>query len=161
MFDPSRSDTNPSIPFFPLVTVALRARVVPVPFVVKEEGSCGVDGELTMGLKIGWEDGGSSSPTVGAGSPAERKSYVDPITGVEILRWEMFDWVGKTSFRFVVVSSSLGFKITIKPAGGPSRISDTVVSKLGIIKDCDVPKWFAVRKLTGLATFAKKTDHQG
>ena len=76
--------------------------MVPVPFVVKEEGSCGVDGELVMGFKVGWEDRGSSSSTVGAGSPAERKSYVDPITGVEILRWEMFDWVGKTPARFVV-----------------------------------------------------------
>jgi len=27
---------------------------------------------------------------------------VDPITGVDILRWEVFDWVRKISFRFVV-----------------------------------------------------------
>ena len=92
------------MPFFPLVTVALRARVVPVPFVVKEEGSCGVDGEFPMGLRMGWEEWGSSS-TVGAGSTvkcAERKSYAGPIAGVDILRWEAFGLVGKISFRFVV-----------------------------------------------------------
>lgn len=71
-----------------------------MPFVVKEEGSCGVDGELTMGFKM--EDRGPSSSTARAESPAERKSCVDPITGVEILRCEMFDWVGKTSPKPVV-----------------------------------------------------------
>ena len=55
-----------------------------------------------MGFRTGCEDGGSSSSTVGAESTAEKKSYVDPITGVEILRWARLDWVGKTSFRFVV-----------------------------------------------------------
>jgi len=40
----------------------------------------------------------------------------------------------KTSSRFVVVSSSCGFKITVKPPSGFSRIWSTVVSKLGIIK---------------------------
>ena len=74
-----------------------------MPFVVKEEGSCGVDGELTMGFRMGREGGESSS--IGMGSPSmspERKSCVDPITGVEVLRWEMGDWVEKISFRFVV-----------------------------------------------------------
>ena len=64
-----------------------------------------MDGEFTMGLRTGCEDGGSSSSIGGAGSAVvlrERKSCVDPITGVEILRWEMFDWVGKTPARFVV-----------------------------------------------------------
>jgi len=81
--------------------------VVPVPFVVKEEGSCGVDGEFTIGFKTGWEVGGSSSSTCGAGSAAryaERKSCVDPSTGVETLRWDMADLVGKISFRFVVLA---------------------------------------------------------
>ena len=65
-----------------------------MPFVVKEEGSCEVDGELKMGFRMGWEDRGPSSSMVGEGSPSkcpERKSCVDPITGVDILRWEMFD----------------------------------------------------------------------
>lgn len=76
-----------------------------MPFVVKEEGSCGVDGELTIGFSMGWEDGRSSPSTVGEGSPgkcAERKSYVELITGVEVLRFWMFDWVGKISLKFVV-----------------------------------------------------------
>ena len=34
----------------------------------------------------------------------ERESCADPITGVDILRWEMADWVGKISFRFVVLA---------------------------------------------------------
>lgn len=79
--------------------------MVPVPFVVKEEGSCGVDGEFPMGLKTGW-DGGESSSTGGAGSAdvcGESESYADPITGVDILRWARTDWVGKISFRFVVL----------------------------------------------------------
>ena len=77
-----------------------------MPFVVKEEGSCGVDGEFKMGFKTGCEDGGSSSSAGGAGSAAmlrERKSWVDPITGVDILRWEVVDWVWKISLRFVVL----------------------------------------------------------
>jgi hypothetical protein len=106
LFDPSKSDTNPSMPFFPLFTVALRARVVPVPFVVKEEGSCGVDGGFVMGLKTGCGDRGSSSSKGGAGSAAmgvERKSCVDPIADVDILRWETVGWVGKIPSRFVVL----------------------------------------------------------
>jgi len=94
LFDPNSPDTNPSIPLLPLFTVALRARVVPVPFTVKEEGSCGVDGVFTIGFRTGCEDGGSLSSMSGAGSTAlydERKSCVDPITGVETLRWERAD----------------------------------------------------------------------
>lgn len=62
-----------------------------------------MDGEFTMGC----EDGGSSSSIGGAGSAVvlrERKSCVDPITGVEILRWEMVDEGGKISLRFAVLA---------------------------------------------------------
>lgn len=81
--------------------------MVPVPFVVKEEGSCGVDGVFKVVLRDGYKDERSSSSTDGGGSAAvcdERESCADPITGVDILRWEMADWVGKISFRFVVLA---------------------------------------------------------
>ena len=105
LFDPSSSDTKPSIPFFPLVTVALLARVVPVPFEVKEEGSCGVEGEFAMGFKTGWEekDGGSSSSRSGAGSATAERKSADPITGVDILRCDRVDWVGNISCKPVVL----------------------------------------------------------
>lgn len=66
-----------------------------------------MDGELTIGFKVGYEVGGSSSSTGGAGSVVncrERKSWVDPIAGVETLRWEMVDWVVKISLRFAVLA---------------------------------------------------------